>query len=115
MCPSGPSSEGARPLDEQYEANVKVGACYCQHAYEISFLPNTRDVYGKDVDLRARLQGMAGTGEIVMNSDFVNKVKIAFNATGNKEQFSEVKDIQGPFREDIRGFANKIDVYRLPR
>lgn len=81
-------------------------------AYEITFLRGREDVYGKDIDLTARLLSHANPHEIVMNALFESALRDAFAAIGNQDQFPEVSRISGPTFENLRGFAQPVEVYR---
>ena len=52
---------------EAYLRHVKIGAAYCNDAYDITFIKNAPDIYGKDIDLTARLASLACSKEIRHN------------------------------------------------
>lgn len=101
--------------NEPYLRHVKIGAAYCKNAYDISFIKNAPDIYGKDIDLTARLASLAGSKEIIMNSDFVEHIRAGYGyeKTGNKAQFKEVKEIVGPWPVMLKGFENYVNIYKL--
>ena len=57
--------------DEPYFKDVKIGATFCKESYDITFIEGNSDIYGKDVDLTARLATLANSQEIVMNSELL--------------------------------------------
>ena len=91
---------------------VKMGICYCKEVYQITFIKNTPDVYGKEIDLAARLVAVAGANEIVMNEDFYEKVKEEYDSICNNDQFPIFKNILGPWEQEFKGFKNKITIYK---
>ena len=98
--------------DENYFKEVKIGICYCKEVYQITFIKNTPDVYGKEIDLAARLVAVAGANEIVMNEDFYEKVKEDYDSFCNNDQFPIVNNILGPWEQEFKGFKNKITIYK---
>lgn len=99
--------------NESYFKHVKIGVSYCNDAYDITFIKNSTDIYGKDIDLTARLASIAGSQEIIMNSDFVEHVRSGYEQTGNKAQFKEVKEIIGPWPVKLKGFRNHVNIFKL--
>jgi len=96
-----------------YFKEVKIGAAFCRNAYDITFVRGNRDIYGKDIDLTARLAGEAASREIVMNKEFVEKIRSAWTGTFNKSNLEEVERINGPELIPIRGFTNRVEVFRF--
>jgi len=92
--------------------DVKVAIAYCDNAYRLSFLPGVEDVYGKDIDLTARLLSKANPREIMMNEAFVMRVRESFNTIGNKDDFPEVSRIEGPMFEPLRGFSAPVSIFK---
>ena len=102
----------AGELDPLYTA-VKVAIAYCESAYRLSFLPGTEDVYGKDIDLTARLLSKACPRDVIMNETFVNMVKESLRTKGsNRDQFAEVNRIEGPFPTQLAGFAAPVNIFK---
>lgn len=52
----------------------KAAIAHCKDAYRVTFVPGTEDIYGKDIDLSARLLSVAQPGEIIMNERFATAV-----------------------------------------
>jgi len=100
--------------NEVYSKDVKISATYCNNVYDITFIKNTKDVYGKDIDLTVRLLSIAQSNEIIMNEEFLNKLRESYNRIGNKEQFPEVEQIVGPWPHKFKGFKESVNVYKLP-
>ena len=99
---------------ERYFKEVKIGAAFCRHAYDITFSKGNRDIYGKDIDLTSRLAGFAESKEIVMNKEFVNKLREEYGRMFNKASFPEVEEIKGPeLRDDIKGLRDKVEIFRV--
>ncbi|MBU6401112.1 MAG: hypothetical protein KGS61_12395 [Verrucomicrobia bacterium] len=96
-------------------SDVKISAVFCQHAYEITFIPGTEDVYGKDIDLTMRLLAKAGSREILMNEGFVQQVRGDYAVAANPDQYREVQRIVGPWPEAMKGFVDPVLIYKLPR
>lgn len=97
--------------DESYFRPVKIGAAFCREAYEITFFSDYPDIYGKDIDLTARLTSEAGPQELIMNSEFVERVQRSYAQTGNHLQFPDVPRIEGPIPKRFRGFVDEVEVY----
>ena len=91
----------------------KIAAAYCQDAYEITFLKGTDDIYGKDINLTARLMALALEGELVMNEGFVDRVRKAYDASPFQKEFPDVPKIVGPWPQRFKGFATYINIYKL--
>lgn len=101
--------------DEEFIKPVRIGAAFCREAYEISFFPNYPDIYGKDIDLTARLASIAEPREIVMNAEFVSKVQEEYSQIFNKQQFPDVPNIIGPISQEVRGFREPVNIYKTRR
>lgn len=98
---------------EPYLRDVKIGAAYCKKVYDITFIKNSTDIYGKEIDLTARLASFAGRKELLMNGDFVERIRACYETTGNKENFKEVQEIIGPWPAMFKGFNNYVNIYKL--
>lgn len=104
----------AKENDEQYFRHVKISITYCTSIYEITFVPNTDDAYGQEIDLCSRLNSLAKETEILMNEPFYYRLKERYEQIGNKQQFPEVIQIQGPKRKKIKGMNKMVKFYKLP-
>jgi hypothetical protein len=101
--------------EEPYFREVKIGATYCKESYDITFNEGTCDIYGKDIDLTARLAAIAESQEIVMNSEFVKKIRDEHRGILNKDNFPEINKIIGPERTKLKGFINEVEIFRLKK
>jgi hypothetical protein len=97
--------------DEPYLRRVKIGAAYCKNAYDISFIKDVPDIYGKDIDLTARLASLADSKELVMNSTIVERIKTAYKGISN--EIREVNEIIGPRPVKLKGFKRYVNIYKL--
>lgn len=101
--------------DEPNLREVKIGVTFCEDAYDITFVPDTVDVYGKDIDLTARLSSLAESQEIIMNVGFAEKVRGEYNISKDRETYSEVLHIKGPWPTKISGFADYQSIYKVTK
>lgn len=92
---------------------LKISAVYCQQAYELTFSEGKDDVYGKDIDLTARLLQLADPQEIVMNEEFVKQIRDTYSRMSDKENWSLAEKIVGPWPQKIKGFDQAIPIYKL--
>lgn len=93
-------------------SDVKIGAAWCENVYPITFFPGSRDYYGIDIDLTARLQSLANNKEIVIDSRLYDKVTADFNHTGNRDDFVGVKRLNGPEKVVLKGISHEVLIYR---
>jgi hypothetical protein len=107
-------SFGVQEEDKEIFGRTKVAAVYCKDAYEITFIHNTNDIYGKDVDLAGRFVSIALEGEIIMNESFVQQVRTAYEQSAIQNQFPDVPKIAGPWPQQFKGFSDYVSVYKLP-
>ncbi|MCK4445603.1 MAG: hypothetical protein KAW56_00815 [Candidatus Marinimicrobia bacterium] len=96
-----------------YFRDIKIAACYCKDAYDITFIEGKDDIYGKDIDLTARLASIVDCGELIINKEFYDRISGDYSVTGNKEQFSEFEKLVGPWPQKFKGFKESIDVYKV--
>lgn len=94
--------------------STKTAIAYCQDAYEITFIQDTYDIHGKDIDLTARFMSIALEGEVMMNQSFVEQVRTAYHESTTRSECSDVPKIVGPWPQRFKGFAGYISVYKLP-
>ena len=99
--------------NEPYLREVKIGVAYCQQAYDITFIKDTIDIYGKDIDLTSRLLSVARRNEIIMNNEFVEQIHKKYNMIENKDQFEEVRLIVGPWPQKFKGFEKSVTIYKI--
>ena len=103
----------AKQQPEYFEL-VKVALCRCSDVYEISFMRPGEDVYGRDIDLTARLLALAGEGEILMNEAFHAAVIEHHSLVGDRQEFEAVGRIQGPWSQNLKGFRQPVQIYKVP-
>lgn len=93
--------------------DVKIGAAWCEDVYPMTFLANSRDYYGIDIDLTARLQSLADSKEVVIDFRLREKVMLDYEAAGNRiEDFVSVRRLVGPEKVAPKGIPNKVLIYR---
>ena len=80
-------------------------------AYELTFVRDRPDVYGKDVDLAARLASVAKTREIVMNRAFYDEVLADYRNVGAGAGFDEVQRIQQCPSVSLKGFVDPVELF----
>jgi class 3 adenylate cyclase len=68
-------------------------------------------VYGKDVDLAARLASVANGREIVMNRAFYQEVLADYGTVGAGAGFDEVQRIQPSPSVTLKGFVNPVELF----
>lgn len=95
---------------------TKAAITYCQDAYDLTFIRDTQDIYGKDIDLTARLRSNAREGELLMNGPFIEKLRTAHEERTGLDDFLEKAGI-GSFVPEppYKGFPNDLMAYRFPR
>jgi class 3 adenylate cyclase len=91
---------------------VKIGAAWCEDVYPITFLPESRDYYGIDIDLTARIQAVANSKEVVIDARLHRRVLENYQATGNKDQFESVLLLRGPETKELKGIPSVVTIYR---
>ncbi len=95
-------------------STAKAAITYCTNAYELTFVRGTHDIYGKDIDLTARLLGTALEREIVMNAPFVEQLRANHAVAANRDDFPDVPKIEGPWSQLFKGFPDYVTTYKLP-
>jgi hypothetical protein len=100
--------------DEAAFGKTKAAVAYCSDAYEVTFQKGTEDIYGKDIDLTARLASTACKGEIIMNEPFVERLHADSKVSSISPADSDVSKITGPQRTRFKGFEEDVNVYKLP-
>ena len=99
------------PAFPEQKAAVVSGA-----AYELTFIRDCPDVYGKDVDLAARLASEASSREVLMNRAFYDEILDDYSRTGPGAGFDdEVKRIQKRGTIRLKGFDAPIELFGYAR
>lgn len=91
---------------------VKIGAAWCEEVYPITFFAGSRDYYGIDIDLTARLQSTANSKEVVIDSRLHDKVCEHYFSAGNRDQFTSVAKLSGPENATLKGIPHQVQFYR---
>jgi hypothetical protein len=86
---------------------LRIAVTFCEDAYPITFVKGMNDIYGKDIDLTARLLDKAGPQEIVMNYDFYQQGWARMN--DNWPAFGEVRPAG---YEKLQGFKEPVNIYK---
>ena len=92
--------------------DVKIGAAWCEEVYPITFFAGNRDYYGIDIDLTARLQSMANSKEVVIDSRLREKIIEHYSRAGNNDQFVGVRRLEGPEEASPKGVPHTVQIYR---
>ncbi len=93
---------------------TKVAIAHCKDAYRVTFVRGTEDIYGRDIDLSARLLSVAQPGEIMMNERFATEVVAEHRIAPVPTDFPDVERIMGPWTHRFKGFARDINIYKSP-
>jgi class 3 adenylate cyclase len=101
----------ATDTDERFPI-VKIGAAWCEDAYAITFLRGSQDYYGIDVDMTARLQGVAHERQVIIERRLYEKIHADYERTGNKTDFRSFQSLVGPTRESLKGIPGEVEVFR---
>jgi hypothetical protein len=91
---------------------VRLSATFCENAYEITFIEGVKDVYGKEIDLAARLLDKANPQELVMNESFYFKAKDVYTRLWDQNDYKEFGDVLGPWPEIFKGFNEPVKIYK---
>lgn len=91
---------------------VKIGAAWCEEVYPITFFDGNRDYYGIDIDLTARLQSLAKSKEVVIDSRLRDKVLEHYSIAGNPDDFVGVRKLEGPEECSPKGIPHTVRIYR---
>ena len=101
---------------ERLEVHVAVTSC--DDAYEVTFMPGTQDIHGKDIDLAARLVKEAGPQEIVMDERFYTEAKCNYlnwrdaNVRGCEDGYMQFENVEGPWTKSVKGFKEALALYK---
>ena len=94
---------------------TKAAIAHCHEAYSVTFMPGTEDIYGKDIDLTARLLSIAEPGEIIMNESFAKQVFTDHKSAPVPDDYPDVARIMGPWSHHFKGFTADVNIYKSPR
>jgi class 3 adenylate cyclase len=94
----------------------KIALVQCVEAYEINFFDDRNDIYGKEIDLTARLLNLASDGEFLFNDLVQESLRARMALDGSKAYHqSWFSAIQGPWAQQVKGFANPVQIYKYRR
>ena len=99
------------PLKDDF-LNCKVGIHYCRDVYNITFLKDVNDYYGKDIDLTARLMSKTKANRIVISEVFFQKIKQEYDRTYIGFHDKVFNKISEKYIEDFKGFPYSTE-YRI--
>ena len=91
------------PLKDDF-LTCKAGIHYCEDAYNITFLKDVNDYYGKDIDLTARLMSKTKANRIVVSEVFYKKIRQEYENTYKGFHDKVFKKISEKYIEDFKGF-----------
>ncbi len=97
---------------------TKIAAAYCEDDYQMTFIPDTTDYYGIDIDRAARLKGIdpcLAPKELVIDSRMFDRVKNNYDAIGNKDQFTSFERLDGIHTFSGEGLPDPIEYYRATK
>jgi len=83
--------------------NCKVSLHYCTDVYNITFLKDFNDYYGKDIDMAARLMSKSGKNRIVFSEAFYLKVKDDLKKLNLTEENTCLKQVSAMFTDYFKG------------
>ena len=102
--------------EDKFYQRLKGAITRCDNALEISFMRPADDVYGKDIDLTARLLDEAAEGEIIMNERYFLEATRFYETQNHYEaedEFAFFQGVEGPWTQNIRGFSEPLELYKL--
>ncbi len=97
---------------DSFFPDVKIGAARCKDVYCFTFLQGSRDYYGIDIDLTARLKAIAASKEVVIDFRFREKITESYDAREDKADILSVERMVGPEECVLDGISQKVTVYR---
>jgi class 3 adenylate cyclase len=83
--------------------DCKVAMHYCTNVYNITYLKNYNDYYGKDIDMTARLMSKSGRNRIVFSETFYLKVKDDLQRLNLPEELTCMNQISDIFTDNFKG------------
>lgn len=92
--------------------DCKVAMHYCTEVYNITFLKDYNDYYGKDIDMTARLMSKSGRNRIVFSEAFYRKVKEDLVTLNLKEEGTCLAQTSELIAENFKGIPFPVE-YRM--
>jgi hypothetical protein len=101
-------------INDDYQEPIKCAICYCENVYNITFIENSNDYYGKDIDLAARIMEDSEKDTIIMNKKFFNIIKTEYESISNRENFRDIiENIKELPPQKYKGFEEEIERFLL--
>jgi len=97
---------------EELFRDVKASIVFCRSAYAIAFVRQTSDIYGKEIDLAARLLAKAKARQVIMSKSFYEALKRGYKKYGDGLQvpeFSEIDEVS----YQLKGFRGRQTAYKI--
>ena len=99
------------PYGDQLK-DVKIHAGYCEDAYPFSFVENSMDIYGKDIDLVARLGKKVESKQLIINEQFYKLLKEEARGIVNLiEDYEPFTQLDGPRYHYPKGSKGRAYYY----
>ena len=92
--------------------DCKVAMHYCTDVYNITFLKDYNDYYGKDIDMTARLMSKSGRNKIIFSEAFHRKVQEDLEKLNLEEKNTCLAGSSEIFAENFKGIPNPVE-YRI--
>ncbi len=89
--------------------DCKVSIHYCQNVYNITYLKNYNDYYGKDIDMAARLMSKSGKNRIVLSENFYLKVKEDLEKLNLSEEDTCLAEVSPIIAENFKGIPHPVN------
>ncbi len=99
------------PLGDVF-LHCKVAIHYCADVYNISFLKDANDYYGRDIDLTARLMGKAMPHFIVMSEEFYKRADEDYQRAHAHTGSAWFQQVSQPYSENFKGVPHATE-YRI--
>jgi class 3 adenylate cyclase len=91
--------------------DCKVSLHYCTEVYNITFLKDYNDYYGKDIDMAARLMSKSARNRIVFSETFFRKAKEDLEKMAISVDQTCLGQASEPIEENFKGIPFPV-VYR---
>lgn len=101
----------ATNFNSDYPA-TKIIAAYCEDVYPMTFLRNTQDYYGIDIDRTARMKTIEPAPmkrELVIDSHMYSKIKLQ---DSSNQFLPQIQRLIGPVEHPVNGITQPIQIYR---
>jgi len=89
----------------------KVAIHYCEDVYNITFLEDYNDYYGKDIDLSARLMSKARPNRIIVSAKYHSKILQALKKLDLPEDAGCLDKLSGKYVEDFKGVPTSTEFH----